>query len=86
LPPTTTISLRITRGSDVAFQGETTLAQMRRSPQELVDYLYRETSYPTGCVLLTGTGIIPPDAFTLQSGDLVEITIEPIGTLTNSVE
>ena len=86
LPSTTAISLRITRGRDVVFQGDTTLAQMRRKPQELVDYLYRETSYPTGCVLLTGTGIIPPDAFTLQSGDLVEITIEPIGTLANVVE
>jgi len=86
LPSTTAISLRITRGGDVVFQGDTTLAQMRRKPQELVDYLYRETSYQTGCVLLTGTGIIPPDAFTLQSGDLVEITIEPIGTLVNVVE
>jgi 2-dehydro-3-deoxy-D-arabinonate dehydratase len=86
LPASTAISLRITRGRDVAFQGDTTLSQMRRKPQELVDYLYRETSYPAGCVLLTGTGIIPPDAFTLQSGDLVEITIEPIGTLVNAVE
>ena len=86
LPSSTRIALRITRGRDVAFQGDTTLAQMRRKPEELVEYLYRETSYPTGCVLLTGTGIIPPDAFTLRSGDLVEITIEPIGTLTNTVE
>ena len=86
LSSNTTISLRITRGREVAFQGDTTLAQMRRKPEELVEYLYRETSYPTGCVLLTGTGIIPPDAFTLQSGDLVEITIEPIGTLANVVE
>jgi 2-dehydro-3-deoxy-D-arabinonate dehydratase len=68
------------------FQGETTLAQMRRKPEELVEYLYRETSFPTGCILLTGTGIIPPDEFTLQSEDLVEITIEPIGTLSNVVE
>lgn len=86
LPSSTTISIRITRGRDVVFQGDTTLAQMRRKPEELVEYLYRETSYPAGCVLLTGTGIIPPDAFTLQSGDLVEITIEPIGTLANVVE
>jgi 2-dehydro-3-deoxy-D-arabinonate dehydratase len=86
LPPSTAISLRITRGKDIVFQGDTTLAQMRRKPDELVAYLYRETSYPTGCVLLTGTGIIPPDAFSLQSGDLVEITIEPIGTLVNTVE
>ena len=86
LPPETTIAIRITRGHDVAFAGETTLAQMRRKPEELVEYLYRETSFPTGCILLTGTGIIPPDEFTLQSADLVEITIEPIGTLSNVVE
>src|SRR5215218_2431589 len=86
LPPGTGIELRITRGHDVVFQGNTTLSQMRRKPEELVEYLYRETSFPTGCILLTGTGIIPPDEFTLASGDLVEITIEPIGTLANSVE
>jgi 2-dehydro-3-deoxy-D-arabinonate dehydratase len=86
LPPGTEIAIRITRGHDVVFQGETTLSQMRRKPQELVEYLYRETSFPSGCILLTGTGIIPPDAFTLQSADLVEITIEPIGTLSNVVE
>jgi 2-dehydro-3-deoxy-D-arabinonate dehydratase len=59
---------------------------MRRKPEELVEYLYRETSFPTGAILLTGTGVIPPDEFTLRSGDLVEITIEPIGTLSNVVE
>ena len=86
LPPETTIAIRITRGHDVAFAGETALSQMRRKPEELVEFLYRETSFPAGCILLTGTGIIPPDEFTLQSGDLVEITIEPIGTLSNVVE
>jgi 2-dehydro-3-deoxy-D-arabinonate dehydratase len=86
LPPETTISIRITRGHDVVFQGETTLSQMRRKPEELVEYLYREMSFPSGCILLTGTGIIPPDEFTLQAADLVEITIEPIGTLSNVVE
>jgi 2-dehydro-3-deoxy-D-arabinonate dehydratase len=86
LPAGTGIELRITRGHDVAFSGSTTLSQMRRKPEELVEYLYRETSFPTGCILLTGTGIIPPDEFTLQAGDLVEITIEPIGTLSNTVE
>lgn len=86
LAPDTSIDLRITRGHDIVFQGGTTLSQMRRSPQELVKFLYRETSFPQGCILLTGTGIIPPDDFTLMSGDLVEITIEPIGTLGNTVE
>ena len=86
LSPDTTIAIRITRETDVVFDGSTTLSQMRRTPQELVEFLYRETSFPQGCILLTGTGIIPPDDFTLMSGDLVEITIEPIGTLSNVVE
>jgi 2-dehydro-3-deoxy-D-arabinonate dehydratase len=86
LPAETEITIRITREHEVAFQGETTLSQMRRKPEELVEYLYRETSFPAGAILLTGTGIIPPDEFTLRSGDLVEITIEPIGTLSNVVE
>ena len=59
---------------------------MKRRPEELVEYLYRETSFPSGCILLTGTGIVPPDTFTLQSGDEIAITIAGIGTLTNSVE
>ena len=86
LPPETEIAIRITRDHDIVFHGETTLSQMRRKPEELVEYLYRETSFPSGCILLTGTGIIPPDEFTLATGDLVEITIEPIGTLSNVVE
>ena len=86
LPPETAIEIRITRGKDVVFDGNTTLSQMRRKPEELVEYLYRETSFPSGCILLTGTGIIPPDEFTLRSGDLVEITIEGVGTLANTVE
>jgi 2-dehydro-3-deoxy-D-arabinonate dehydratase len=86
LPPATAIAIRITRDHDVVFEGNTTLAQMRRRPEELVEYLYRETSFPSGCILLTGTGIIPPDEFTLRAGDRVEITIEPIGTLSNTVE
>jgi 2-dehydro-3-deoxy-D-arabinonate dehydratase len=86
LAPATKIELRITRGADVAFEGSTTLSQMKRTQEELVEFLYRETSFPNGCVLLTGTGVIPPDDFTLASGDVVEITILPIGTLSNTVE
>ena len=59
---------------------------MRRTPEELVNWLFRETSFPHGVVLLTGTGVIPPDTFTLHSGDRVSITIPPIGTLVNAVE
>ncbi len=82
----TSIGLTIARGATNAFEGATTLAQMRRTPEELVRYLFRELSFPNGCVLLTGTGVIPPDSFTLQSGDVVSITIPPIGTLVNTVE
>ena len=58
---------------------------MKRRPEELVAYLFAETTFPDGCLLMTGTGIVPPDDFTLVSGDEVRITIPPIGTLTNVV-
>jgi 2-dehydro-3-deoxy-D-arabinonate dehydratase len=85
LPAETSITLRVTRGGGVAFEDATTLARMRRKPEELVAYLYRETSFPAGCVLLTGTGIVPPSEFTLRRGDEIEITVPPIGTLRNTV-
>jgi 2-dehydro-3-deoxy-D-arabinonate dehydratase len=68
------------------FEGKTSTAQMRRTPQELAGYLFRELTFPEGVFLLTGTGIVPGDDFTLQSGDFVQITIEGIGTLENFVE
>jgi 2-dehydro-3-deoxy-D-arabinonate dehydratase len=86
LPSDTSIELRITRDERLVFDGGTTLSQLKRTPEELVEYLYRETSFPQGCVLLTGTGVIPPDDFTLHSGDSVEIRIPQIGTLRNTVE
>jgi 2-dehydro-3-deoxy-D-arabinonate dehydratase len=82
----TRIDLRIERGGTMVYEGGTTLSQMRRTPEELVNWLFRETSFPHGVVLLTGTGVIPPDTFTLHSGDRVSITIPPIGTLVNAVE
>jgi len=85
LPPDTAIALTIMRNGATVFQGSTSLAQMRRTPEELVHYLYRETSFPQGAVLLTGTGVVPPDDFTLQAGDAIAITIPPIGTLDNVV-
>lgn len=80
------IELIITRVGEVVFQGATSTAQMRRTPQELAGYLFRELTFPEGAFLLTGTGIVPGDEFTLQSGDFVQITIEGIGTLENFVE
>jgi 2-dehydro-3-deoxy-D-arabinonate dehydratase len=85
LPPDTPIALRVTRSGQVAFEDGTTLARMRRASEELVSYLYRETSFPAGCVLLTGTGIVPPPDFALRPGDEIEIRVPPIGTLTNRV-
>jgi 2-dehydro-3-deoxy-D-arabinonate dehydratase len=85
MPPSTRISLAITRQESVVFGGSTTLETMKRELQSLVEYLYRETSFPHGCVLLTGTGVVPPDEFTLQQGDAVAITIDGIGTLRNTV-
>jgi 2-dehydro-3-deoxy-D-arabinonate dehydratase len=58
---------------------------MKRDPEVLVEYLYRDQSFPDGAFLLTGTGIVPPDSFTLQSGDEIRISISEIGTLVNAV-
>jgi 2-dehydro-3-deoxy-D-arabinonate dehydratase len=85
LPATTTIHLGIERGGNVEFSGETTLAALKRSPQTLVEYLFRENDFPAGAYLMTGTGIVPPDSFTLMSGDKVSIAIEGIGRLENQV-
>ena len=85
LSPQTQIRIEIVRGGRAAFEGTTSLSQMKRTGPELVEYLYRDNSFPAGCVLLTGTGIVPPDSFTLASKDQVRITIEPIGTLVNDV-
>jgi 2-dehydro-3-deoxy-D-arabinonate dehydratase len=79
------IALEIRRGGSPVFQGETTLASMKRRLEELVGWLGREMSFPHGAILLTGTGVVPPDSFTLAEGDQVAITIAGIGTLTNPV-
>jgi 2-dehydro-3-deoxy-D-arabinonate dehydratase len=85
LAPSTEIRMNIVRAGASVFADSTTLAAMKRRPAELVEYLFRETSFPDGCFLLTGTGIIPPDTFTLQPGDAIEIAIDGIGTLRNTV-
>lgn len=85
LPDSTEISIEIHRNGSPAFSGKTTLKEMKRQPKELVEYLYRASSFPHGCFLLTGTGVVPPDSFTLKHGDDIRITIPPIGTLTNLV-
>ena len=81
----TAIALAITRAGSQVFEGRTTLESMKRTPQELVGFLFRDNSFPRGCLLLTGTGIVPPDDFTLASGDEIAITIDSVGTLVNVV-
>lgn len=82
----TEIRLAIARDGATVFEGQTAVDQIKRGFEELVDYLFREASFPHGCLLMTGTGIVPPADFTLQSGDRISITIDPIGTLVNTVE
>src|SRR5207245_11775690 len=81
-----TIRMIIERRGDTVFDGSTALAAMKRTFAELVHWLGLENSFPHGAILLTGTGIIPPDEFTLASGDLISIEVTGIGRLTNVVE
>jgi 2-dehydro-3-deoxy-D-arabinonate dehydratase len=83
--PGVEIKLTIRRGGGVAFEGSTTLAQMARTGESLAEWLFKENEFPHGALLLTGTGIVPPDEFTLKSGDDVSIFIAGIGTLHNPV-
>lgn len=82
----TTIAMQIKRAGAIVFEGTTQWSQMKRDPRELVKWLYRELRFPHGCMLLTGTGIVPPDDFTLKSGDQISIHVSAIGTLQNTVE
>jgi 2-dehydro-3-deoxy-D-arabinonate dehydratase len=82
---TTEIRLEILRRSQAVFTGHTTLRELKRDPASLVHYLFRDNSFPSGCFLLTGTGIVPPDSFTLKPGDEIRIAIEGIGSLVNFV-
>jgi 2-dehydro-3-deoxy-D-arabinonate dehydratase len=80
-----TIRLVINRDGKVLFDGNTATSQIHRRLDELVTYLRRDNEFPAGVILMTGTGIIPPSEFTLENGDVVEITIDSIGTLQNPV-
>lgn len=85
LSGSTGISIEILRDNTCVFRGSTTLDSLKRDPKVLVDYLFRDNVFPSGCFLLTGTGIVPPDDFTLRLADEIRITIDEIGTLTNVV-
>jgi 2-dehydro-3-deoxy-D-arabinonate dehydratase len=79
------ISIEIARAGAAAFTGETSAGRIKRTFTELAEFLFRSQKFPHGAVLLTGTGIVPPDDFTLQAGDVVTIHIDNIGTLQNPV-
>jgi 2-dehydro-3-deoxy-D-arabinonate dehydratase len=85
LPSDTIIYSKVFRGGKLAFEGSVAINQIVRKFEDLVSFLYRECSFPSGSFLMTGTGIVPEGDFTLQKGDQIDITIDPIGTLTNVV-
>lgn len=85
LPGGSLISMRILRGATVCFEDSVAIDRMKRRPQELAEYLCRGLHFPAGCFLMTGTCLVPDNSFTLQAHDRVEITIEHIGTLVNTV-
>lgn len=83
--PGTQITLSIQRKSAEVFRGRTDLDQMKRTFDDLIDWLFKDNSFPDGVVLLTGTGIVPPNEFSLEAGDVASIEITGIGNLTNPV-
>jgi 2-dehydro-3-deoxy-D-arabinonate dehydratase len=88
LPPgaATAITVTVRRSASVAFSDSTTLGQMKRRPDELVEWLFRDNTHAAGCFLMTGTGIVPPDDMSLVRGDIVEIAIDGIGLLSNPMD
>lgn len=85
IPKSTSIEIEIQRNGATVFQGGTSLMELKRDPTQLVEYLFRNQSFPHGAFLMTGTGIVPGDDFTLLSGDAIRISISGIGTLENHV-
>ena len=83
--PDALIAIEILRAGAQVFAGEIAVGQIKRPLTSLADWLFRDNSFPHGCYLMTGTGIVPPDAFTLASGDQIRITLDAVGTLTNFV-
>ena len=79
------IAIEIRRAGATVFSGETTVGQIKRPLPSLADWLYRDNAFPHGAYLMTGTGVVPPDAFTLLRGDEIRITLAAVGTLVNTV-
>ena len=83
--PDDEITLSIARKGEEVFRGKTAVSQLKRGYDELAGFLFKENDFPDGALLMTGTGVVPDHPFTLQTGDEVSITIDGIGTLTNTV-
>jgi 2-dehydro-3-deoxy-D-arabinonate dehydratase len=86
LDSNTRIALSIKRNNETVFSDTIAISQMKRTPQELVGFVFKECTFPAGCLIMTGTGIVPGSDFTLQSGDEISIAIDGIGTLVNIVQ
>lgn len=86
LPPETLIKMKIWRVGKMVFSDKIAISQIKREFTALANYLYMESTFPNGCFLMTGTGIVPPNEFTLQKKDEIRINIDQIGTLINYVE
>ncbi|RZM12320.1 MAG: 2-hydroxyhepta-2,4-diene-1,7-dioate isomerase [Pedobacter sp.] len=85
LSPDTMISLAINRNNEKVFEGNVAISQMKRTVEELASYVFRECSFPHGCLIMTGTGIVPGNDFTLRQADEIKIAIDGIGELVNYV-
>jgi len=85
LSAATTIRMEIIRSGETVFAGSTSISELKRHPEELVQFLFRDNSFPQGVYLMTGTGVVPNDDFSLSSGDSIRISIEGIGVLENAV-
>jgi 2-dehydro-3-deoxy-D-arabinonate dehydratase len=85
-PSAMSIKAKIQRGSEIAWQAETSLGALNRTLEDLVKYLFRCQEFPHGAILSTGTGIVPPLDISLKAGDIVEIDVAGIGVLSNKVE
>jgi 2-dehydro-3-deoxy-D-arabinonate dehydratase len=86
ISPETKISMQIKRDAAILYSDEVTINKMKRGHTELVEFLFRECSFPYGCLLMTGTCLVPPNDFTLRGGDTISIRIDHIGELQNFVE
>jgi 2-dehydro-3-deoxy-D-arabinonate dehydratase len=81
----TAITLTISRDGSAVFEGTTRVGEIKRPLEELVEYLFRDNEFPSGVFLMTGTGVVPDEDFTLAEGDEISIAVDGVGTLTNHV-